>query len=113
MDSQFVVINVPIVPLAGLRGTIEHALRVKGEPLRWAITAIEGNSLRVEAVVTQEPEPAVLGIPEPFSVEPPDDVNGPTGLADESLIGLPQDLLDPDLPAPDFLDPDTPARGTP
>jgi hypothetical protein len=108
MDSQFVVINVPIVPLAGLRGTIEHALRVKGEPLRWAITAIEGNSLRVEAVVTQEPELAVLGVPEPFSPEPPDDVNGPTGLADESLIGLPQDLLGPDL-----LDPDSPAGGTP
>jgi hypothetical protein len=108
MDSQFVVINVPIVPLAGLRGTIEHALRVKGEPLRWAITAIEGNSLRVEAVVTQEPELAVLGIPEPFSAEPPDDVNGPTGLADERLIGLPPDLPAQDLPAQDL-----PAGGTP
>ncbi len=110
MDSQFVVINVPIVPLAGLRGTIEHALRVKGEPLRWAITAIEGNSLRIEAVVTQDPEPVVLGIPEPFSPEPPDDVNGPTGLADESLMFLTPDLPDPDLPAPDLLDPDS-ARG--
>jgi hypothetical protein len=106
MDSQFVVINVPIVPLAGLRGTIEHALRVKGEPLRWAITAIEGNSLRVEAVVTQEPELVVLGIPEPFSPEPPDDVNGPTGLADERLI-----FLAPDSPAPDSTAPDSTARG--
>lgn len=97
MDSQFVVINVPIVPLAGLRGTIEHALRVKGEPLRWAITAIEGNSLRVEAVVTQEPEPA-FGIPEPFSPEPLDDVNGPTGLADESLMVFPSELPAPDSP---------------
>jgi hypothetical protein len=81
MDIRFVTIRVPIVPLAGLRGTIEHALRVEGDPLRWAITAIEGSSLRVEAVVTEEPA-LVLGTPEPFSAEPPDDVNGPTGLAD-------------------------------
>jgi hypothetical protein len=97
MDSQFVVINVPIVPLAGLRGTIEHALRVEGEPLRWAITEIEGNSLRIEAVVTQERELA-FGIPEPFSPEPLDDVNGPTGLADERLIVPPQNLPTQDLP---------------
>lgn len=88
MDTQFVIINVPIVPLAGLRGTIEHSLRVEGEPLRWAITAIEGSSLRVEAVVTRMPI-VVLGTPEPFSPEPPDDVDGPTGLADERLVIAP------------------------
>ena len=37
-----------------LRPQVEAALAVHGRPLRWAITAVAGDRLQIEAVVIQE-----------------------------------------------------------
>ena len=51
--TEFVQISVPLHTSGiALRDTIEAQLRAYGEPLRWAITAVEDRRAQVEAVVT-------------------------------------------------------------
>ncbi|MBE9077733.1 hypothetical protein IQ241_10560 [Romeria aff. gracilis LEGE 07310] len=57
MHLQFVTIEVSLGPVAAtLSQAIEAALRQRGEPLRWAVTAVDpGRQVaRVEAVVTTD-----------------------------------------------------------
>ncbi len=56
MSTSFLTFSLPLhgSPLC-VREAIEAALRSHGEPLRWAITAInpEQKTMQIEAVVTQ------------------------------------------------------------
>ncbi|MEM9266811.1 MAG: hypothetical protein AAGA46_14930 [Cyanobacteria bacterium P01_F01_bin.13] len=53
LATEFVRIKVPL-QTSGLclRDKIETTLQTYGEPLRWAITAMEGDMAQVEAVIT-------------------------------------------------------------
>lgn len=55
MTTRFITINVPLrSPLTQLQRTILMTLQEHGEPLRWAIVAVnsEQQLVQVEAVVT-------------------------------------------------------------
>ena len=61
MKTSLVTIQVPLQSsTVDLRAAIETALSQYGEPLRWAITAIEHQTqlAQVEAVVTLESAPS-------------------------------------------------------
>jgi hypothetical protein len=52
---QFVTAKVNLEEMGqDLRSEIEIQLKKQGEPLRWAITAVESGSALIEAVVLQE-----------------------------------------------------------
>lgn len=54
LTTEFVRLAVPLQTRGiHLRDNIETALQTYGEPLRWAITAVEDNMAHVEAVVTR------------------------------------------------------------
>ena len=58
METQFVTIKVPTQPQPGeTRDRIEAALSELGQPLRWAITALDKAKgvTTVEAIVTTAP----------------------------------------------------------
>lgn len=51
--TKFIQISVPLYPSGiVLRNAIEIQLQTYGEPLRWAITAVDSGEVQVEAVVT-------------------------------------------------------------
>ncbi|MEL6135954.1 MAG: hypothetical protein AAFQ61_02530 [Cyanobacteria bacterium J06626_23] len=54
MQLEFVALSVEIPgdPVS-LRDAIAVALTAQGEPLRWAIVAVQGSMAQVEAVVIQ------------------------------------------------------------
>jgi hypothetical protein len=52
MDTRFVELELTAVPAHEATAVIEAALRLQGEPLRWAIAAVEDDRWRIEAVVT-------------------------------------------------------------
>ena len=54
MTTLFVQIQVELLCTQGpeLRDRIEAELGTHGQPLRWAITSVQGNMAHVEAVVT-------------------------------------------------------------
>ncbi|MGF1515330.1 MAG: hypothetical protein ACFB5Z_16740 [Elainellaceae cyanobacterium] len=49
---QFITLQVPRSPTATLRERVEAALGQQGQPLRWAITGLEG-SLEGDAAVIE------------------------------------------------------------
>jgi hypothetical protein len=55
--TEFVSFDLPLQPIAELQRSILAALEARGQPLRWAITAVEGGGngkggwVSVEAVV--------------------------------------------------------------
>lgn len=58
LTTQFVALEIERPDsVAALHGAIAQRLRAIGEPLRWAITAIDADRqvVRVEAVVTVNP----------------------------------------------------------
>jgi hypothetical protein len=58
MVTQFITIEVSLNNLSvDLQPMIEARLKRQGEPLRWAITAIQDGSAQVEAVVLQDYKP--------------------------------------------------------
>lgn len=53
LKTEFVLIKVELQDSGiALRYHIETQLRSYGEPLRWAITAVEQSTVQVEAIVT-------------------------------------------------------------
>lgn len=54
MITDFITIELPLAPVRELHQLIEQELRQFGEPLRWAITQIDANTVEIEAVVTRE-----------------------------------------------------------
>jgi hypothetical protein len=67
MKTSLVTIQVPLHPsTVALRSAIEAALGQYGQPLRWAITAIEDRTqtAHVEAVVTLEAAASALETPQ-------------------------------------------------
>ncbi|NEP15657.1 MAG: hypothetical protein F6J97_02000 [Leptolyngbya sp. SIO4C1] len=55
MQLHFVTLSVPLLTSpAALRQAVESTLQEQGEPLRWAITAVDvaAQQVQVEAVVT-------------------------------------------------------------
>lgn len=55
MITQFIAIEISLSDLTlSLQDTIEAQLTLQGEPLRWAITAVNQGIAHVEAVVLQE-----------------------------------------------------------
>ncbi|NEQ50085.1 MAG: hypothetical protein F6K11_08135 [Leptolyngbya sp. SIO3F4] len=53
LTMKFVQITVPLQSSGiDLRDKIEAQLQSYGEPLRWAITAVTGTAVMIEAVVT-------------------------------------------------------------
>lgn len=54
MTTKFVQIQVTFLQGQGaeLRDRIEAQLRTHGQPLRWAITVVQGDTAHIEAVVT-------------------------------------------------------------
>jgi hypothetical protein len=49
--TELVSFTLPLQPIAELQRSILAQLEAQGQPLRWAITAIEGERVSVEAVV--------------------------------------------------------------
>jgi hypothetical protein len=55
MKIRFVTAEIPFDPInTDLQQTVQAHLKTQGEPLRWAITAIEDGMLCLEAVVLQD-----------------------------------------------------------
>ncbi|NJN87578.1 MAG: hypothetical protein HC881_16295 [Leptolyngbyaceae cyanobacterium SL_7_1] len=56
MTFQLITIDLPQVPLQQIEPSILQALRSYGEPLRWAITAVDEAQqiMQIEAVVIVE-----------------------------------------------------------
>lgn len=56
MTLQLITIDLPQVPLQQIEPSILQALRSYGEPLRWAITAVDEaqRTMQIEAVVIVE-----------------------------------------------------------
>lgn len=54
MITDFITIELPLVPIRELHQLIDQELRQFGEPLRWAITRIHSQTVEIEAVVTCE-----------------------------------------------------------
>jgi hypothetical protein len=54
MVTQFITVEIDLRDLKRpLQDTIETQLKTQGEPLRWAITAVNQGMAQVEAVVLQ------------------------------------------------------------
>ena len=54
VQLEFVALSVEIPnDPVGLHGEIAAALTLHGEPLRWAIVAVQGSTAQVEAVVSK------------------------------------------------------------
>ena len=55
MTTDFITIELAIQSsVRELHQTIEQELRIFGEPLRWAITRVNSQTVEIEAVVTRE-----------------------------------------------------------
>ncbi|MCU0552086.1 MAG: hypothetical protein MUC48_22345 [Leptolyngbya sp. Prado105] len=54
MTTEFITLDLPLAPVRELHQLIEQELRQFGEPLRWAITRIDSQTVEIEAVVTCE-----------------------------------------------------------
>jgi hypothetical protein len=55
MKIQFITAEIPLTPIrTDLHQAIQAHLSTQGEPLRWAITAVEGEVVSLEAVILQE-----------------------------------------------------------
>ena len=55
MKIQFITVEVEVEASgASLRSAVEAKLADQGEPLRWAITAVNGGKALIEAVVLQD-----------------------------------------------------------
>lgn len=63
MVTQFVTLDLPLPALVDLHRSILRELQTQGEPLRWAITAIDLDQQRVQVE-------AVVTISTPFRVPP-------------------------------------------
>ncbi|MEO0394935.1 MAG: hypothetical protein AAF243_02980 [Cyanobacteria bacterium P01_A01_bin.137] len=56
MSTQFIRITLRLgYTGVELRDQVEAQLRTYGDPLRWAITSVDGTMAQVEAVVTTTP----------------------------------------------------------
>jgi hypothetical protein len=56
VETRFLTLRLALPPeQADLAGWIETQLRHHGEPLRWAIAAVESGQVCLEAVVTIRP----------------------------------------------------------
>jgi hypothetical protein len=54
MKIQFITAKIPFdLTNTDLQQAIQTHLKTQGEPLRWAITAVEGKMVSLEAVVLQ------------------------------------------------------------
>jgi len=51
MCTQFVELEMALQPLPELVPAVEEALTAEGQPLRWAITEVLGDRVKVEAAV--------------------------------------------------------------
>jgi hypothetical protein len=49
--TELVSFTLPLQPITALQSSIQETLEAHGQPLRWAITAIEGDQAMIEAVV--------------------------------------------------------------
>lgn len=49
--TELVSFELPLQPIAELQRSILAQLEAQGHPLRWAIAAVEGERVSVEAVV--------------------------------------------------------------
>ncbi|HEY9826651.1 MAG TPA: hypothetical protein V6D19_14495 [Stenomitos sp.] len=57
MTTQFITLELDLeTAMPQLRSAIESQLVLQGEPLRWAIAAVNEGIVRVEAVVLQAEE---------------------------------------------------------
>jgi hypothetical protein len=57
MVTQFITVEINLKNLnIPLQNTIEAQLQIQGEPLRWAVTAVNEGIAQVEAVVLQKIE---------------------------------------------------------
>lgn len=55
MTTHFITAEVDLQDSAlDVNAAIEAKLAEQGEPLRWAVTAVDGDQAQVEAVVTTE-----------------------------------------------------------
>ncbi|MBD1822008.1 hypothetical protein H6F51_05785 [Cyanobacteria bacterium FACHB-DQ100] len=55
MITDFITIELTLPGSVGeLHHSIEQQLRAFGEPLRWAITRVNSQTVEIEAVVTRE-----------------------------------------------------------
>jgi hypothetical protein len=62
MVTQFITVEINLKDLNGsLQNVIEAQLKTQGEPLRWAITAVNQGMAQVEAVVLQNLETSTNG----------------------------------------------------
>jgi hypothetical protein len=60
MITQFITVEIDLKDLnLPLQDAIEAQLKLQGEPLRWAITAVKQGVAQVEAVVLQKVEAKV------------------------------------------------------
>jgi hypothetical protein len=58
MVTQFITVEIDLRDLnCPLQHALEAQLKMQGEPLRWAITAVNQGIAHVEAVVLQNLEP--------------------------------------------------------
>ncbi len=51
MCTQFIELEMALQPLTEMIPAIEKQLETHGEPLRWAITQVQGEQVIVEAAV--------------------------------------------------------------
>lgn len=64
MTTQFITLELDLeTAMPQLRSAIESQLALQGEPLRWAITAVDQGIVRVEAVVLQAEEMPAAATP--------------------------------------------------
>jgi hypothetical protein len=57
MVTQFITVEIDLKNLnIPLQNAIEAQLQIQGEPLRWAVTAVNEGIAQVEAVVLQKIE---------------------------------------------------------
>jgi hypothetical protein len=52
VKTQLIIVEIPLQPVALLHAAVLARLRQSGEPLRWAITRVDGPVVQVEAIVT-------------------------------------------------------------
>lgn len=58
MKIEFITVRVNLKAGLDLHASIEAQLSLQGEPLRWAVTAVEYGTAIVEAVILLECDPA-------------------------------------------------------
>jgi hypothetical protein len=62
MVTQFITVEIDLRGLnCPLQNALESQLKMQGEPLRWAITAVNQGIAQVEAVVLQNLETSTNG----------------------------------------------------